>query len=700
MSDLPKVIEDGPPIRHVISFFTARPFYVRMRKVEAHSEVETPQTDWILWELKPHRDQPCLLVYDNEDRVSSAQLDYSLEPIMDKTTLGKINGSLPEDKLKQVEKLWLQWPDTSYTYYRSVPRLRSPEVLRDMDWVDFVDNHVVAFLHNDSPEKDPRLALVHKATLLKGLDPYINPNNIQCTNGGSGKSEFYFHAGHNFGKVTTNTFLGFAKSPSEIYPGLIDGKELPVGIDQIESQSAQRIMSFMFNALERGEDNVASGGVVFKVSTKSIFSLLANPTGVGERIEPAKSFRYLLYHLSINAALGRRFGIVIYITDLKKIKHKPSQKELAAWDKSILLFRAVEEYCADKLHAMLESEKIRAWLNSPIHDYEQQVELPANTIEDSNVRSFLNEHGMGAQPRVRGAALYAALVDLLREIALGEATEDMILEHADDVLSEVVNLNISSVQNIASNWTLENADYAKTYFKNLPTYMREILSAIELWHRQYPESGEVGIEQIPYQPADPVYTHLSKCVGKLKKRTPRGKGQVIQEIELHYKFQLQEKPNDGWLVNFLVPTPNATIEPVGKLIGVSPISPISLIHHTTREGGTENGSRLGDSDNLPLSKGGETVKTGKTVKSGPLDSLVQGVQGSQATSSGLGTEENRKEARDFLVGLCKNLPSELNQNDITVLVTELVDRGFTKDPEQAKRFVQELVDAGKLGGPN
>lgn len=693
--DLPKIIEEGPPIRHVISFFTARPFYVRMRRVEANSEVQTPRPDWMLWELKPHRDQPSMLVYDDEGKVSSAQLEYSLEPITDKTTLAKINGSLPEDKMKQVEKLWLQWPDTSYLYYRSVPRLRNPEVLRDMDWVDFVDNHVVAFLHDDNQEKDPRLALVHKATLPRGVDPYIAPNNVQCTNGGSGKSEFYFHAGHNFGKVTTNTFLGFAKSPSEIYPGLIDGKDLPVGIDQIESQSAQRIMSFMFNALERGEDNVASGGVVFKVSTRSIFSLLANPTSVGERVEPAKSFRYLLYHLSINAALGRRFGIIIYITDLKKIKHKPSQKELKAWDESILLFRAVEEYCSDKLHAIVESDKVRSWLNSPIHDYEQQVELSANTIEDSNVRSFLNEHGMGAQPRVRGAALYAALVDLLREIALGEVTEEMILEHGDDLLSEIVNLNISSVQNIAANWTTENADYAKTYFKNLPTYLREILSAIELWHRQYPDSGEVGIAQIPFQLSDPSgsYTHLSKCLNRLTKRTAKGKGDLIQEIEHHYHYQLQERPGVGWQVTFLDPTPNATIDPIGKLTVISPLSPNSPVLQSTREGGSLNGSKLADFDNTLLRKNGETVKPEKTEKTTGSESLAhpEYLERIATNVSQLGTQEGREAAAGFLSQWCKDL-------DPARWAAELVTAGYTHDLAQAERFVKELSERGLPGG--
>ena len=62
-------------------------------------------------------------------------------------------------------------------------------------------------------------------------------------------------------------------------------------------------------------------------------------------------------------------------------------------------------------------------------------------------------------------------MDLLREIALGEATEGMILEHADDLLSEVVNLNVQSIRNIATNWTTENTKLCGKLlqeFANLP----------------------------------------------------------------------------------------------------------------------------------------------------------------------------------------------------------------------------------------
>ena len=104
----------------------------------------------------------------------------------------------------------------------------------------------------------------------------------------------------------------------------------------------------------------------------------------------------------------------------------------------------------------------------------------------------------------------------------------------------------------------------------------------------------MGIAQIHYQPSDLLYTHLSKCLNRLTKRKPRGLGGVILEIEHHYHYQLQER-DGNWEVTFLDPRPNTAIEPIGKLIDVSPFSPSSPILQSTREKSSESVSKLADS---------------------------------------------------------------------------------------------------------
>ena len=133
----------------------------------------------------------------------------AFEPINDKAMFAKINASLPEEKLKQVEKpsdmAWYNLPILPFSPINS----RGPSTGHGLGGLP--DNHVVAFLHDGKEEKDPRLALVQKSTILEGLDPYTAPHSIQCTNSGVGKTEFYTHLGIDFGKVTTNSFLGCQK---------------------------------------------------------------------------------------------------------------------------------------------------------------------------------------------------------------------------------------------------------------------------------------------------------------------------------------------------------------------------------------------------------------------------------------------------------------------------------------------------------
>ena len=204
-------------------------------------------------------------------------------------------------------------------------------------------------------EKDPALRSVHKSHLLKGLEMSINPHSIQATNAGTGKSMFYIMVGVNIGRATPSSFLGFAKSPDEIYPGPLHNNDLPTNIDQIESQYAVQIIRFLFNILEIGRDVVRSGAVDFEVKTNAIFNFSANPIGYSKN--PAKSFANLLSHLTLNPAIGRRIALILYGTDFKVITNKPSQNDLSEWREKIELFRAVEEYCSTTLNEIIHNSK-------------------------------------------------------------------------------------------------------------------------------------------------------------------------------------------------------------------------------------------------------------------------------------------------------------------------------------------------------
>jgi hypothetical protein len=124
-----------------------------------------------------------------------------------------------------------------------------------------------------------------------------------------------------------STYVFFAKSPDEIYPGTVNGTDLPVPYDQLESQTAGQLANYMFNLMEFGEAYVDAGAARFKVTTASTFSYLRNP--LSTNIKMTNSMKGLLLHISANPAIGRRITLILFSTSttMNAIQSKLSQTE-------------------------------------------------------------------------------------------------------------------------------------------------------------------------------------------------------------------------------------------------------------------------------------------------------------------------------------------------------------------------------------
>jgi hypothetical protein len=547
-------------IRKTVRLFTLKHFHAAMRTIESNPELVNPQAEWNLWEVIASQHQPSLFIYDEQGLVSERILEYALSPVSEDEFL-KIYAKLPKDKQKHLDAVYQRWPGSSAILFKPVPRLKDIQVLKQMDWADFVDNHLIAF---ETTQLDERLKLVRKVTALRGVEPRTEPNSIQCTNGGSGKSEYYpVGGGECVGKATANALIGFAKSPNEIYPGIINKTDLPIAVDQIESQSAWQIVSYLFNALEKGVDTVASGAAKFEVPTKSPFHFLANPQEYGKQADPSKSFGSLMQHLSYNPHFGRRIGLICYGKDFQVLTKKPTQQVIDQWTECWRFFRAVEEYAHPEIESIMRAPEIRQWLNEVIPDYESQATVDASSIDDDYVRTFLNVHASAAQARVKGAALRGAIIESLPAIALRQTTTQDIIDRANDLLGAVIRLNLESIAKIAASWKQEQEEYGKLLFRTLPDYMRDIISAVELWRRQ-PDRKETQIllTDIPYKPEH--YNYLSQCVSRLTKRKGQAVTDELEKIRKHFAIELTQK-DKAWLVTLLTTEPQPLIQPIGTL---------------------------------------------------------------------------------------------------------------------------------------
>ena len=520
----------------VTRFFSIIHLYTKTSQKPHEGLFQGVDVDHTLYEAKIESEYPGIIIVDTNQSLNPKTLEATLEIIEknDKaeqyvTALptkveAKIIGLLDQNSIfintkdeegNKKEKIDLATPLVRHNLImKPKPRLRDLELLRDFDWPSFINK----LNYWDAPEKDVRLQAAHKAFLLKGVEPRANPHGIICTPGGTGKSIHFLIHGINYDKVKKNSFLGFAKSPQEIFKGTVDGSDLPTNIDQIEI-GEWGIIDYMFNIMEYGEARISSGSVDIPIKSRSPFVFSANP--IGDIVNPEQGFGLLLSHLTPNPAIGRRIGVFIYSSskdDYTTLKNKSTEESLRQWKEASRLFRAVEEAAKPELENIYRHTATWTYLNSEINGYSEQVKQLTGNLTDDKVKRFLNEHGGAGQGRIRAAALSATLVDHLKDIALKQYSLEEILQDASELVTEYASINLQSIVNLVKNLDAEMEFLANAWMKQAPEYQKEIVYCVEYQRRCGLIGNTFMLNNIEYTPTIEGYTHIGQCIGKLLKR--------------------------------------------------------------------------------------------------------------------------------------------------------------------------------------
>ncbi len=599
--------KDARALRRVIQFFSVAPFYVKASPPHVvNGELEAVPIEWKLYRTRTQPNAPSIFLLDRDGYVTPSRPEATLH-LIEGEDLSKMVAETPDKKLGEIQRIlkdeWGVLPSEDGTIlemlsqvpvlYEPVPRLRDPEaILTKTNWRDYVEK-----LACWKPGKDPVLVKSHTAKLVKPLTMKYASHSIECTNAGTGKSSFYNAAGILVDKATPKALLGFARSPEEIYPGTVNGSELPIAFDQLESQTAYALGRYLFNILETGSALIDAGGVRFPVSSHSTFTYLANP--IAKDAKAAEGFSALLDHLTVNTAMGRRFGIVIFRTDLASIKGaaKMSVSEEEAWRTELTFFRAVEEYAKPKLKSLIREQRIIDWLHSPIPKYRETVLKAIKNLEDDKIRGFFEAHVEG-EHRVRGAAFHAALALLLDKVALDETSIDEILEEAEERLEDYVAINTESIGRLCEMWSTLKVDCVHNYFERLSDYMKEIVSAVLKYRDSKPDSVTVHLDNIPYEPQDDeTYKYFSRCISRLRKR--RNLDSLNEKLRNYFGFQIGQK-DGSFMVQYFE---DIHIPKDLPLIGFIRLSDLSIYPNLetpiTLEDGTKKASqeKIGRSQN-------------------------------------------------------------------------------------------------------
>ena len=427
---------------------------------------------------------------------------------------------------------------------RPVPRLKDVKVLKELDWLSFV-NSLVEY----KCKKDERVKLFLKKDLLRGYNPRLNPHGIVAKPPGAGITEYYRQHCVHIGKVTKNSLVGYAKSPEEIYKGIIDGEDKTIALDQIESQDAKDIFGYLFDVAEQGITTVSSGAVKFNVQSNAKFTFISNIISD----DPARSFRYLLDNIAVNLpAFLKRTAIILFASDIEPVREKLTT-DFTIWKLRSSLFRAVEEFACKKLYDYHYDKEVWKWSQEPLGDYEKEIVEIVSSLSDEKMKLAFEEHAKGAQPRIRGAGLDMALAEKLDEIALNNRLDlkTDILKPAEEYAYQYANMNKESISKIADRWEKERERLRKDIYDMLPDYLKEIVSAVEQYRSLM---GELLFQSIDakelgnyYKPQH--YQYFSQVLNLIK-QSKKCIERYNYYLRTYYGFEMT-KENDIIYIRFL-----------------------------------------------------------------------------------------------------------------------------------------------------
>lgn len=544
---LPLPVKNGP-LRDAVKFSFIAPLYSKPRLLyDAEGLLVGVETEFRLYKALREAKQPPLIIYDADGYVNVKRHEYSLVKL-DADTVAEVAKAVPEkfwNKILDGHNLSREGNGEKHPavllweaglLVTPVPRLRNVEFLRSMDWRSFVED-IIRFR---GVELDPRLRLVRLTHLMRGLRQAINPHALIVLPGQTGKSEWYKHVGVCEDKVSANSLIGYADAEGP-RPGSVDGSELPFALDQIESSGMYTIFRYMLGLMEVGEARVDTAAYPFDIHSSSVFAILSNPIG-----ESKSNFSVLLEKLSKNPALGRRFGIILYDKNAVRIKRR--EKDMDVLREKVALFRAVEEYCLPELKKILNNEKVWSWLNTRNEEFVRQALRLIEPIEneDENLYLFLKEFIENGGCHTRGGALRAAMTLNLDKIALKEYSIEDLLTEAEEILSDILKMNFESIQLIAATFqeTKEQSDLRA--FDMLPTYMKEIVSAVEYWRRSLTDDDRAKLSvplsfylnTLDYNPKSAEY--FSQVLLVARRSNPEKYNETLRE---HFQFEIKKEPN-------------------------------------------------------------------------------------------------------------------------------------------------------------
>ena len=523
------------------------------------------ETVWRLYSARPEFQASDDIIFDEGGFVNSKLPSNFSVGKANEEDIKKI-ANIPPKYRRKVEKILFGRIDkpTEYTsekdfqYYltasnavhKAKTKIVNPQCIKEFDFIEFIDS-LVAW----KCDKDERVKIFLKKDLLRGIEPRLNPVSICGKPPQVGMGEFYLQHCLMLGsKVTKKSFLGYARSPGEIYPGVLDGQDLTACVEQIESSDYLDIFGHLFTIAVQGMDYVSSGATRFPIHSLSPLTFLFN---IENAKDPEYDFNFMINKIATNQpAFLQRVSNILYEPKLKKLS--PSTRDLEEWIERGRFFRGIEELAMPKLRKWFKNDKIWDWAVEPIESYTKEAKDIISGLEDGNLKYAFFEHIKPPFTKLKGSALRMVLAEKLDEVLLSDNLDvhKDILCSANECLAEFVHQNLNSLINITETWDKQiEATMWNVFHKVFPAYVQYIVSAINFYKECWPhcKGTEVPIEAISeYYTGPKNYEYLSSATKNFKKGSGKTSFNRYNEYcQTYYGFELNKKAGDLLFVRFL-----------------------------------------------------------------------------------------------------------------------------------------------------
>ena len=315
------------------------------------------------------------------------------------------------------------------------------------------------------------------------------PHSLIFTGTKRGKTTLARHLGiQSEGTNTTPArLLGFSTS-EEVAEGLLNSVKKPLFIDELEQLKENReIGNGFLTLMEQGIAEINKGKKSIKTRYGNAITFLSNRK-IEEIEQEGKGLGFLELLEMINKnmeGLGSRLAVIVYNNNLEQMRPQVaiSKKRLK---RAEAVFFALRKLLSEKLKELLQSEKVRVWLELEYdEEFKREIENVIAHFKQQNINelaSFWKSY-LSSYRHFRGGALRltfwqpAVIKTILNESYKEEAgsLEDYILERVTESYNFLKSIILDAINNLKQSDLWEQ--YGKLRYNELKAVIPELNTA-------------------------------------------------------------------------------------------------------------------------------------------------------------------------------------------------------------------------------